>query len=377
MSDLFDYLAWRGDLSFESVPPGPVDHVILTRLAYMPYEGIVPSGFGRPVPLAAAARGVLARVARQGVHILRLRDDERLLRAVCGAPRYADLGVCGFCSVFDDRAQEQFCAVTFLLPGGTVYLSYRGTDGTLVGWKEDFNMGFSETVPAQQDAVRYARGAAGAFDGPLMLSGHSKGGNLAVYAAAFSGGGVGERITLVRSLDGPGFCSRVLADERYRAVLPRVQTLLPQSSVIGMLLEHAEPMRIVRSSAVGGLLQHNLYTWQVRRGELEAAEGLTGRSRFADAALTGWLAGMEPAMREKLADGVFRVLSSSEGRTLRELWNGRNALEILRAVNGLDDETRALLAQALHILGGSLRGAMPQLLSGLEAFVPGGRIKNE
>ena len=263
MADLFDYLLWRGDLSMDAVPPNAVDTLILSELSYIHFEGLVPGDFLHPVPLKVAAEAFAALPDREDRD--RVRQDGALLAACAQAPRFADLKLCFYRSELLPQLQSQFAAVTWLLPGGAAVITYRGTDLTITGWKEDFNMSFQPQVPAQEKALWYLEAFARVHAGPIRLAGHSKGGNLAVYAAAKAQPELQERILSVHNHDGPGFHSAMLRDPGYQAILPRVRTFVPQSSVVGMLLEHEEPYTVVKSRQLS-LLQHEPFSWEVLGG---------------------------------------------------------------------------------------------------------------
>ena len=182
MGNLLDYLSWRGDLSLGQVPFGPVDALALSALAYIPFDGLVGAA-ERPVPLGQAALDWLALPPpRRGQ---RRRDSElELLRALAGSPRFSGMGLCCCADRFLPQEETQFAALAVLLGDGSAFLSFRGTDGTLVGWKEDFNLSFLNVIPAQRASAAYIEAFSASFPGPMILGGHSKGGNLAVAGAS-------------------------------------------------------------------------------------------------------------------------------------------------------------------------------------------------
>ena len=366
MSDLFDYIAWRGDLSQAAVAFNDVDALILARLSYIPFDGIVPAGFEAGKPLPEAAKQVLAKnvidpASETGP------GDKRMLEMLAEAPRYQHLSLCGFESTLDPEAQEQFAALTIRLPLGAC-ISYRGTDGTLVGWKEDFNMSFSDVVPAQTHAVEYLNRAA-AVPGTLRLCGHSKGGNLAVYAAAFCNENIQSRIVAVRNFDGPGFQAEVAARPAFQRIVGRTRTFLPRSSVVGMLLEHDEPYTVVESQGSGGIAQHNVYLWEVNRGGFQELEQVDGGSQLIDRTVKDWVANMAPDQREKVINGLYAALTATQADTVREVREKRK-MAALKAIMSLDDETRRLTFSAIRILYQSLKRSLPNgPLKSVEGFL--------
>ncbi len=361
MAGVLDYLKWRGDLRFSASPFCDVDALVLSRISYVPFEGILdenPRGEGLPVP--EAARRCLAGVEK-GERTLHLDGDAGLLRALTDSPRFADVRLFGYVSRFDKAQEKQFSAVSAALSPGETFLAYRGTDGTVVGWKEDFNMSFEASVPAQLDALEYMREIAAARRGTLRGGGHSKGGNLAVYASAMCGDRIQRRIESVCNFDGPGFLDAVLAQDGFRRIRDRVRTYIPQSSVVGMLLEHDEQFSVVHSTN-SGLLQHDVYSWELERDDFLYVEGVTESSQFLDATLKDWVASMTVETREKMIDGIFSVVTSLDAVTLRDLWKGKNPLQILKNLTSLDAETRELLTQALSLLKDSAVRALPDFI---------------
>ena len=366
MANILDYLEWRGDLPLERVPLCEVDRLILCRLAYMPFGGVVPEDASRPaVALGDAAERLLRLTGKSGDgRSLYMKDDKQLLSWLIKSRRFSGMRLTNYVNIFEEQNQEQFSATTVLLPDGSVFLTFRGTDGTLVGWKEDFNMGFCDKVPSQEDAVIYLQQAAYRFSGPIRLGGHSKGGNLAVYAAAFCGRDVQERVLEVRNMDGPGFSEDIVGKGEFQNIMDRTHTILPQSSVVGMLLQHSEDFSVVRSDRMG-LFQHDLYSWQVIRSSFATVSSRTNSSVYLDAAFKDWLSHMSDEQRERFVDGVYTIFAASGCRTLKELQEGRNAFAVAKALASLDDATRHDIQEAFSLLSRSLRSSLPVLLDGL------------
>lgn len=275
-----------------------------------------------------------------------------LLVAVCASPRYRGLRVCGYRTAFDAAAEEQFAAMTFRLTDGSAYVAFRGTDSTMVGWKEDFNMSFRCPVPSQTTAKVYLESAAAALSGPLMCGGHSKGGNLAVYAASMCDSAVRERLVRVYSHDGPGFNEAFLGGAEYRALAAagKIDKTLPRSSVIGMIFEHQEDYAVVESCDFG-LLQHNPFSWVVPRGSTDFSycEGLSAGARYMDDTLATWVAGVTPAERGRFIDELFGVLSATGAEHFSDIaadWQ-QNVPKILSALSEVDPDTRKFLVDTL------------------------------
>ena len=363
MATLFDYLYWRGDLPFSVSAFGAVDGVILARLAYVPFERILTFDTDAQISVQQAAEALLAQPGID--EAVRRPDDVTLLRALAGSARFRTLLLSNYVNKLDAKTQTQFSAVTLAFPDGTALVSFRGTDSTLIGWKEDFNMSFVCPVPAQELAVSYLERAAAAYpDAPLLVAGHSKGGNLAVYAAAFCQQPVQARIRAVYNYDGPGFEAKTLAQPGYQRVCARVQTFVPQSSVVGMLLGHEEAYTIVHSTQ-SGLTQHDVYSWEVRPDGFVCLETVTNSSRFLDATLKSWLAAMDTSQREAFVDAVYDIMVQTNAHTLHEM--GENWLQsagsILHSIKNLDDDTRHAVTHALTLLVRSAGSGLSQFRS--------------
>ena len=363
MANMIDYIRWRGDIPLCQVPFGEVDALILSYLTYMPYDGIVPSSFeAEGVRLGAAAGEILLRHETKGLPLAFMpKEEKKLLEAVSGSLRFADMRLSGFVSRLDLKQEEQFCAMVFAPPHGPAVIAFRGTDKTVVGWKEDFNMSFSGVVAAQRSAIRYVREAAKALKGPLILCGHSKGGNLAAYASLFSGEETQDRIQCVYNFDGPGFNEEVIASNEFHRVDMRIHVFVPQSSMVGILLWHNEPFTVVKSESVS-VFQHLPFYWQVMGGKLIEADGLTGDSRLTDVTLKRWLLSLSQDLRRQVIDGIYGVLSASGGTHLADLFEPKNVLAIIRAAGAMDEETRSALTEAFRLLGETLRETVPDFI---------------
>ena len=362
MANMIDYIHWRGDIPVCQVPLGEVDALILSYLTYMPFGGIVSSSFEERIPLGDAARLILERHDAGELPLaFSPKEDRKLLEAVMESCRFAQMALCGFVSRIDLENEEQFCAMVFAPEHGPAVIAFRGTDRTVVGWKEDFNMTFSGVVPAQRSAILYAREVASAVCAPLILCGHSKGGNLAAYASLFSGEKTQDRIQCVYNFDGPGFNEEVIASNEFHRVDMRIHVFVPKSSMVGILLWHNEPFKVVESESVS-VLQHLPYHWQIMGGKLVEASGLTGDSRLADVTLKRWLLSLSQELRKQVIDGIYGVLSASGGTQLADLFEPRNVLAIIRAAGAMEEETRSALIEAFRLLGETLKETVPDFI---------------
>ena len=350
---LFDYIAWRGDLTVQQSPFNEIDGMILARFAYVPFEHFSQPLPGRFIAIKEIAGPALADKKLTAEERWKLRDNE-LLPALAASGRFGDLEIGFHGSVLDEVMQTQFSAITVRLDEDLHAIVFRGTDNTVIGWKEDLNMSFLCPVPGQRMAAEYVDRIAPKVGGRLILCGHSKGGNLAVYAGAFCGEEAQERIDAVYNYDGPGFFDDVIDSEGYQRIRERIHTYVPQSSVVGMLLGHPEGHTVVHSTE-SGLSQHDIYSWEVLGAGFVALETVTGSSRFVDATIKDWTKDMTPEQFEGFVDTVYTVLTDTQMSTMHEMkenWMGA-AWSMVKSVAGMDEKTRAAAYEALKMLAKS------------------------
>lgn len=365
MPALMEYLQDFGHLSFAERPFAPPDSLALTQMVYMPMEGLLDEGGSVTV---AELWAFLAATYPDNFADPFQRKRYLMTKACAQTARFAQLRMMDYVNHIDFDLETQFCAATFALPDGSRYIAFRGTDLTLAGWKEDLNMSFM-AVPAQQEAVAYTTRAAGAFAGALLLGGHSKGGHLALYAAAHCAAAVQQRIQSVYSFDGPGMDEQTLLSDGYARISAKVASYIPQSSVVGMLLCYHPVFQVVRSNTIG-LWQHDALTWQVTDGAFEMLEGLDIGTQVADEALRQWIDRLTMEDRRFLKDTVFRVISALDPETIDPLVQDFTAstVKLFAAFRKLEPETRTRTRRILgdlfssgaseavrHILPGTFR----------------------
>lgn len=329
MSDLFDYLTWRGDLTFDQVPFGAVDGLILTSMCYVRLLGIVSSRPDRTVALKDAVREFLALPQEEIAQRIRVKRDIDLMTVLAKTPRFSDLMLSGYTDYLEK--ETQFSVVAVHLNENETFLAYRGTDHTVAGWKEDFNMTFQESVPSQRFAKEYLEDFSRWVPGELVLGGHSKGGNLAVYAAAMCSSDVRQRIKTVYSYDGPGFTENVLNSVGYLEIQSRLQSFLPESAIVGFMMEHRVSHTIVKSSSIG-VLQHGPYSWMIEGNNFIQADSFSRGSLVVEQAVKDWSSGMSDVDREELVETVYDFIQTTEVERVEDLMNLKNIRQLLKAV---------------------------------------------
>ena len=355
MANILDYLDWRGDLTLAVSPFNEVDALLLAELSFIEFEGIVPPPeLGRGLRLRDAAEAFFARRKnrRTDMGLLVPGDIPAMLRAMANSRRFGDLLINAFEERIDEALEQQFAAVTLDLGDGTVYVSFRGTDDTLGGWKENLNMSFLAEVPAQERAVEYlARIARQYPDRKLRVGGHSKGGNLAIYSAVKCPQEIQDRIVGVYNNDGPGFLSDLSATAEHRRIAGRIHTVVPQSSVVGMLLEHEKNVQVVHST-YEGIMQHDGFSWEVKGTRFVHLDDFSREGKLLDETIDAWADALSPQQRESFADALYEVLTATGARTLSELGGEKlkSAVSILKSYKSLDRETREALSGALKLL---------------------------
>ncbi len=348
MGNILDYLEQNGKTMLSEKPFSEVDNLILSELAYVNMSWIMPEEAGASISL----RELCKRYEESGNSFtFSVNNPEPLLKSAAASRRFGDMRLMNFCESTDVKKQLQFSAVTFELSDGTCYISFRGTDATIAGWHEDCNFSFLESTPGQLESVRYINETAKLTDGKLRVGGHSKGGNFAVYGSAFCDEKIREeRITEIYNNDGPGFNDRIVSKAEYRAVLPKVIKIIPESSLVGLLLSGMEDRIIIKSSAKG-IFQHDPYSWCVDGDRFERAVGLSAESAFTDQALHKWIGSLDDSQRKLIVTSLFDSIKASGAQTLDEI--KQNKIEsynaMLRAAAQFPFERRAEL---MKLMGG-------------------------
>lgn len=351
MGTVLDYLEQYGKYTFREMPMTEVDSLALCQLSYLKFDGMVP-GMEEDLP------SVTLKSLEGHPDFEKLFSDvrfEKENRALAGrmlaGKRFGDIRLNDYVNIVDEKWETQFSAVTCELDDGMVYVAYRGTDETIVGWKEDFNMAFTAPVPAQKSSVRYLEKAARRFSGPLCTGGHSKGGNLAVYSAMNCSEEIQDRIQKIYSMDGPGFRPEVLKKDGYDRIAGRVEKILPHSSLVGMLFESDMHYRVVKSKTFG-LAQHDPYTWLVTGNHFVKANDIYERRKQMDCALNEWILSLDEGQLHTFIDTLFQVISASEADNLIDFtaeWK-KSMNGVISAMKELDDQTADTLKSMIRSL---------------------------
>ena len=314
-----DYLLWRGDLPFEKSPINLVDQFIFSQLSTPDYQDIVSPG-KKEITVAEAAEAYFETHSDdyKSIGVLQSRYVLTMFNELCRTTRFRDAVLCGYGSRVRHEKEEQFAAVTIRLSDDLSCVSFRGTDDTLTGWKEDCNLAVMDTVPAQRDAVEYLKRTAKNYPGRLMTTGHSKGGNLAIYAAASVPPEIRSRIVSAVSFDGPGFREGFLNSEGYLEIKDRVITVLPHNSIIGIMLNMAGAPCYVHSS-MKGPFTHDGFNWDVLGTDFVREDGLGTISRKIQEILAETLDSLSDSEKETFIDALFDRMTDTGARSVTEI----------------------------------------------------------
>lgn len=270
--------------------------------------------------------------------------------------RFAETQILNYKQIYAPEEDTQFAAMTFLLNNGTACIAFRGTDTSLTGWKEDLEMMYRSEIPSQRLALEYTHEMQMKLQCPIILCGHSKGGNLAVYAASKTSPMLQKNILAVYNNDGPGFTEFMLGDPGYKAMVPKIRTYVPQSSIIGLLMEHEEPYTIVKSNQIS-VMQHDTFNWEVIGKSLIPVEEITPDSRFLDATIDNWLKEMDMSERSQWIDAVFSVLTTVDSDNVQEVFQPKNLLKFIKRIGSDENTHRVLLTEWVKLMNAARQSA--------------------
>lgn len=351
---VMDYLRWRGDLTFAQDGFNEVDDLVLCIISYLNFRRFDDLKTTDPAR-AVALPDVAARLTEEDEQLgLSELDYIPLMRLAAEMERFRDVRMFGFTHEWDETKEMQFDGVSYLLPDDTLLVAFMGTDTSLVGWKEDFNMSFLSAVPAQERATAYTvEMAAACPDRKLRIAGHSKGGNLAAWAAIHIPAQLQEqRLLDAYNNDGPGFSHDMVDSDAYRRVADKLHTYIPESSIVGVLLEHAEDYAVIDSSN-RSVMQHEPMSWSVLGPRFVHLGQRSQMGKLSDDVLRQWIGSMTPQEREQFSDALFDVLSlSGKARTLDDLRAGGLAggAALLKQYSGADEQDKKIIAEIFRRL---------------------------
>lgn len=342
MANINDYLIWRGDVP---IVPGAefneVDSMILARFSYLIFDRI-------KLEAVETIESISRKMKKFKNDEFNYNGDRDLIMNLGKSIRFKDMLVTDYVKNNDKEIEKQFSAITVHISSNEMYLSFLGTDKTILGWKEDFNLSFMKNIPAQIEGLNYLNNVANKYPNKKMrIGGHSKGGNVAVYAAIESTNEIQDRIIKVYNYDGPGFDKKTVESNKNKKIIDKVRTYIPQDSIIGRILEHQEKYQVVQSTEKG-IYQHDIYSWQVLGSKMIKEEKVTDSSELINETIREWLENTTPEQRKIFFDGVFEIFYSTEAKTFGDI-NIRNIPAIIKTYRDISEEDRKIIIEMLKI----------------------------
>ena len=357
MDNALDYLAWRGDIPFSFDGFNEIDMLLFSELVYAPIENYSHSlrmEAGRGPELPSIFRTVYpSELPKKTSYVFKPRYD--LWNMLESCPRFAGVRLDRFVSNFEPENDKQFAAALFCceIEGKKhAVVSFRGTDATVTGWKEDFDMACKFPIPAQSDSVGFLDSVLeGGYDS-ISVCGHSKGGNLAMYASASCSSP--DMICGVYNFDGPGLQESFFLSDAWKGLQPRIRSFIPESSIIGMLLGRGT-MPVVVESDSRSIMQHNPFYWHVRGTHFTETDDTTVSSRFLDGTFHRFLDSCTLEQKEVLVRTAFQIVEVSEAVRVKDIPKGlvKHLPKARKIISEIPEQDRKLISKTLKILVGS------------------------
>lgn len=334
MATVFDYIDKYKETFLEK-EFNEIDNLIFTRFAYIKFDGIIKKD-ERIYLIDAYKRYILEEA------ITFDKDSVTLFEKLAYSPRYKDLVIGNYESITCKDLEEQFAAITIYLPDESMYIAFRGTDSSLVGIKEDFNMTYMVHIPSQKDSVKYLMNVSKDNDYKIRVGGHSKGGNLAMYSSVFCDKTCRDKIIGIYNVDGPGFFNEILESNEYKEILNRTYTYVPQTSIIGMLLYHEEECVVVKSNK-SLIMQHDVLSWEVNDDKLTRLNSVNKKSKYIDDVMSSLLL-LPNEDKKRFFDVFYQILSSTGAKTMKDLSQAKikSIKDILENYKKLNEEDKKI-----------------------------------
>lgn len=346
MANINDYLIWRGDIPVSSKYKfNEIDSMVLARISYLLFNKI-------DLKPAETLESVSHKMKDFENEEFLYNGDKELITHLGESERFKNMIVTDYVRVNNKEAEKQFGAITIHISDKEMYISYIGTDSTIYGWKEDFNMSFMDDVPCQIAGRDYAQKIAEKYPNKkIRIGGHSKGGNVAIYSAATVSNEVQKRIIKVYNYDGPGFSKNMISKYGNDKIVEKIETYIPQDSIIGRILNHKEKITI-SYSLEKGIFQHDIYSWQVLKDDLIRLEKNTKTSETIDKTLTDWLDTTTVAQRKIFIDAVFELFYSTDANTFGDISKSlsTNIPKIIKKYGEISPEDKKIISKMIRLM---------------------------
>ena len=369
MATINGYLDYNKNRSFKDFAFNEADILCLNELGYFCFEELDASiDFSKDVNLHEVLMPYVTGEKPFNHSFLVTEERVKLLQKVVASKRFVNLNLSDYVNDVDAEYERQFSAMVFTLPEINHHqLVFRGTDDTMIGWKEDFKLTYVQEIPAHRAAVAYLEAYFEKYAGKVTVSGHSKGGNLALYAVAHVNDLLREQIEKVYMLDAPGLQEKGLESDGYKAIRERVTVIRPEESIVGiMLYNDIEPI-VVKSNA-SGIMQHAVTSWQFNEetGELILAERQTDLSQNLEKTFKQWMKELSSQELKILFDILFDTLMSSGIHSINDVTIdrefGAKLATSIASFYSIGTEKKLLLAKSAKLF--------------LQAFVGHSRLGN-
>ena len=355
MGNLITYVQQYEAQSFENKSLTDIDVLVLTEIAYLPFDEIVPKSVDVTEAISIQQLGKEFEIIREKEHgnnpFMITEERIQLLDIVSKSQRYKDIKVFGFINDIDDELTKQFAAVCYQWEEESRWIIFRGTDESLTGWKEDFMMTYSDLIPAQTDAIEYLRKQAELFAGSLNISGHSKGGNLSLYASAMQEEDIQHRIQQIYCWDAPGVHRSILNTEGYQRVVLKAKRYIPQDSIVGLMLESQVPYHIIESQG-SGISQHSALMWNIEDDHFVELTELTRNSQLTDQTFKQWTEVVSDEELKLFFDAFFELFFEMGVETVNDVYyNFRFYVQkFFQKAYQMDTEKREILLRVGRLL---------------------------
>ena len=355
MGNLITYVQQYEAQTFQEKLVTDIDILVLTEIAYLPFDEIVSSSFEEKTAISLNQLGKEFETIKEKEHennpFMITKERIQLLDVVSKSQRYKDIKVFGFMNDIDDELTKQFAAVCYQWEEESRWIIFRGTDESLTGWKEDFMMTYSDLIPAQTDAIEYLRKQAELFSGSLNISGHSKGGNLSLYASAMQEEDIQHRIQQIYCWDAPGVHRSILNTEGYQRVVSKAKRYIPQDSIVGLMLESQVPYHIIESQG-SGISQHSALMWNIEEDHFVELTELTKNSQLTDQTFKQWTEVVSDEDLKLFFDTFFELIFEMGVETVNDVYyNFRMYMrQFFEKAYQMDTEKREILLRVGRLL---------------------------
>lgn len=348
MANIIDYIRWRGDVSFLYDPFNEVDSLILAELSYIPFELVIEDNEkGEELSVLAQKFFSLPNGEVKIGAIIPEKEIRETFKLVAESKRFKNLKLKKYLSITSKEEEKQFCGMCFEIDKNLYCIAYRGTDDTLVGWKEDFNMSFNTPIPAQIEAKKYLEEIGLRTRKQIYVCGHSKGGNLASYASLTVSERVKKKIVAVYSFDGPGFRKDFLESIEDDIIKAKTIKFLPKSSIIGMIYDPVGLCAYIKSDGKG-LYQHDAYNWQVLNNKFLTVDSLDKTSIDTHDLLNKWTASMSKEERSEFVEALYKLVSVNDTATLSDIASDK--FKFILGIFKTDGKTKKVFLSAINRL---------------------------